>query len=61
MAVFFLDLSAFAKAELAFNESFTLFGARHCVFIGLFNTFLIFGSQNWFFNESVCFLASSSL
>ena len=86
MAVFFdWNLSALAKAELAFNESSTLFGARHCVFIGLFNfskesrlilldalglfvitnvfsrIFLIFGSQNCFFNESVCFFASSSL
>ena len=34
---FHLNLEAFSKAELVFKESFYVFGARHCVFIGLVN------------------------
>ena len=79
MAVFSLEFIRFFRSRIGFQREFYVFGAHHCVFIGLFNflkgtqlifhdalgffaivnvfsmTFLIFGSQNCFFNESVWF------
>ena len=74
---------SFFKSRIGFQREFYVFGARHCVFIGLFNflngcqlilldplgifvitnvfsmSFFIFGGQNCFFNESVCFLVQA--